>query len=74
PPPRVGQFFLVIDPGRFAGAGFAARVETLAGAILAQPGTRLPGERRLKLRARAQADGVAVSPELLADLRRRAGG
>jgi (2R)-3-sulfolactate dehydrogenase (NADP+) len=72
PPPRVGQFFLVIDPMRFGGMGFAARVGELAKAILDQPGTRLPGERRLTLRAKAQADGVKVPVDLLADLRRRA--
>jgi (2R)-3-sulfolactate dehydrogenase (NADP+) len=73
PPPRVGQFFLLIDPTRFGGMGFAARVGELAKAVLDQPGTRLPGERRLKLRAAAQAGGIKVPPELLAELRRRAG-
>ena len=52
--------------------GFAARVGELAKAILAQPGTRLPGERRLRLRAKAEAEGVKVPQQLLADLRRRA--
>jgi (2R)-3-sulfolactate dehydrogenase (NADP+) len=73
PPPRVGQFFFVIDPTRFGGMGFAARVGELAKAILDQPGTRLPGERRLRLRAQAEAEGIRVPPELLADLKRRAG-
>jgi (2R)-3-sulfolactate dehydrogenase (NADP+) len=72
PPPRVGQFFLVIDPTRFGGMGFAARVGELAKAILDQPGTRLPGERRLRLRAKAAVEGVRLPPDLLADLRRRA--
>lgn len=72
PPPRVGQFFLVVDPMRFGGMGFAARVGELAKAILDQPGTRLPGERRLALRAKAQNEGVKIPPELLADLQRRA--
>jgi (2R)-3-sulfolactate dehydrogenase (NADP+) len=73
PPPRVGQFFFVIDPTRFGGMGFAVRVGELAKAILDQPGTRLPGERRLRLRAKAEAEGIKVPPELLADLQRRAG-
>jgi (2R)-3-sulfolactate dehydrogenase (NADP+) len=73
PPPRVGQFFLVLDPRRFAGDAFAARVGALTGAILAQEGTRLPGDRRLAARARAQADGIAISDDLLADLVKRAG-
>jgi (2R)-3-sulfolactate dehydrogenase (NADP+) len=73
PPPRVGQFFFLVDPTRFGGMGFAARVGELAKAMLDQSGTRLPGERRLKLRAAAQAGGVKVAPELLVELRRRAG-
>jgi (2R)-3-sulfolactate dehydrogenase (NADP+) len=74
PPPRVGQFFLVLDPRRFAGDAFAARVGALTGAILAQKGARLPGDRRLAARAKAQADGIAISDDLLADLVKRAGG
>ena len=73
-PPRVGQFFLVLDPGRFAGAQFAARVGDLVGAILAQPGARLPGDRRLAARAQAQANGIRIPDDLHADLVRRAGG
>jgi (2R)-3-sulfolactate dehydrogenase (NADP+) len=71
PPPRVGQFFLVIDPGRF-GAGFPARVGTLAAAILAQPGTRLPGDRRLAARAKAARDGVVIPDALARELETRA--
>lgn len=73
-PPRVGQFFLVLDPGRFAGELFAARVSDLLAAIVAQPGARLPGDRRLAARARAQAHGINISDDLHADLVRRAGG
>jgi (2R)-3-sulfolactate dehydrogenase (NADP+) len=71
-PPRVGQFFFLLDPMRFGGMGFAARVGELARAVLDQPGTRLPGERRLRLRAQAENEGVKIPAELLAELRRRA--
>jgi (2R)-3-sulfolactate dehydrogenase (NADP+) len=74
PPPRVGQLLLLIDPARLAGAAFAARVETLLGAVLGQSGTRLPGARRLALRAKAAKDGIKVPADLLADLRKRAAG
>jgi len=74
PPPRVGQLLLLIDPARFAGDAFASRVETLLGAILGQAGTRLPGDRRLKLRAAAASGGIKVPGDLLADLRKRAAG
>lgn len=72
-PPRVGQFFLVIDPGKFAGEGFGGRVEVLAQAILAESGARIPGERRLKLRAKAQAEGIEIPDALHGDLVKRAG-
>lgn len=72
PPPRIGQLFLVLDPKRLGGETFAARLETLLDAILRQPGTRLPGERRLASRERARRHGLEVEPKLLAELHRRA--
>ncbi len=74
PPPRVGQFFLLIDPARFAGPGFTARVGVLAEAVLAQKGTRLPGDRRLAARERAARDGVEIPEALAQELERRAAG
>ena len=73
PPPRIGQSLLLLDPVVFAGEGFGRRVETLLAAIAAQPGTRLPGERRLAARARARAEGVEIPDALHADLLARAG-
>ncbi|MBV8537678.1 MAG: Ldh family oxidoreductase [Alphaproteobacteria bacterium] len=73
-PPRVGQFFLVLDPARFAGEMFARRVGDLVAAILAQPGARLPGDRRLAARAKAREQGIAISDDLHADLVRRSAG
>jgi (2R)-3-sulfolactate dehydrogenase (NADP+) len=73
-PPRVGQFFIVMDPGRFAGDGFGARVEQLCQVMLSEPGVRIPGERRLALRARAAEQGVDIPDALHAELSRRAGG
>ncbi len=67
-PPGVGQFLVAIDPGAFSGDAFAERLETLVGAILTQRGTRLPGERRLALRAAAARDGVVVASPLYAEL------
>lgn len=72
PPPRVGQFFLVIDPARFGGDAFATRVAALVGAIQAQPGTRLPGDRRLESRQKAQG-GISITDNLHAELVSRAG-
>lgn len=72
-PPRIGQSFVLIDPARLAGPDFADRLEVLLGTILAEPGTRLPGERRLSARAHAVADGIEIQDALHVDLTRRAG-
>ena len=74
PPPRVGQFFLAIAPDAMGSDGFADRVEALAGAILDQPGTRLPGVRRFAARLQSQQDGVTLPEALHADIARRAEG
>jgi (2R)-3-sulfolactate dehydrogenase (NADP+) len=72
PPPHVGQLLLAFDPGAFT-AHAKARAEVMFRAIAGQAGARLPGERRLKLRAKAQAEGVEVPDALLAEIERRAG-
>ncbi len=72
PAPRVGQFFLIMDPTRLAGDDFFARLEVLLDAITSQPGTRLPGARRLALREQHRREGLAIPAALLEDLRQRA--
>ncbi|MGI9409668.1 MAG: Ldh family oxidoreductase [Hyphomicrobiaceae bacterium] len=74
--PRVGQFLLAIDPNAFSDNLFADRIEDLLTAILSQPGTRLPGERRFENRTHAEANGVVIpSPvaDQLRDLSKQAG-
>ncbi len=73
PAPRTGQFLIAIDPNRFSDGGFADRIEALLGAILDQPGTRLPGNRRYVLRAVAERDGVDVPDALLDEIGALAG-
>ena len=68
-PPAVGQFLVAIDPGVFSGDAFSERLETLVGAILRQQGTRLPGVRRLALRAAAKRDGLVVPAPLYDELK-----
>ena len=67
-PPRVGQFMLAIDPGALSGGVFAERLETLLAAMLAEPGVRLPGEKRLAGRARAATGEIEVDDKTLADI------
>ncbi len=74
PSPRIGHLFIVMDPVRLGGPDFPARLETLLGAIVEQPGTRLPGDRRIGQRAGAQTDGITIPDALFADLRKRAEG
>jgi (2R)-3-sulfolactate dehydrogenase (NADP+) len=68
--PRIGQAFLVIDPDALAGRDvYGSRVEALVGAMLEDPGVRLPGARRMALARKAQAEGVAIPDALATQLR-----
>ena len=71
-PPELGQFLIAFDPGHFAGESFLPRMAALA-AVLAEDGARLPGDRRLELRARAARDGLAIADDLYAQIRTLAG-
>jgi (2R)-3-sulfolactate dehydrogenase (NADP+) len=65
-PPDTGQLILAIDPASMGGNWFDERMKLLAHAIEEQEGTRLPGVRRLNLRAKARAEGIEVAEEILA--------
>lgn len=72
--PRIGQVFLVLDPGAFSGQQvYHDRVEALLAAMLADPGTRLPGARREASQQRASREGIVVPAALLAELEALAG-
>ena len=65
--PRLGQAFLVVDPGALAGGDtYFARVEALIAEILRDEGVRLPGARRDALAAQAGRDGIEI-PQPVAD-------
>lgn len=59
PPPGVGQFLLAIRPAT-PQADFAARLQDLLTLITTEPGTRLPGDRRLRHLREAKDHGIAV--------------
>jgi (2R)-3-sulfolactate dehydrogenase (NADP+) len=67
-PPRAGQFMLAINPGPFSTGHFGSRLEDLIAAIEAQPGTRLPGQRRFATRQKAARDGVTLPAALYEEL------
>lgn len=74
-PPRIGQLFLAIRPGAVGADAHAvaARVAAITARMLAEPGVRLPGDRRLAIRARQRRDGIPYPAALLSELRALAG-
>ena len=66
PPPGTGQLLIAFDPTAFGGT--LEHFGTLAAAIEAQPGARLPGVRRIASREKAAREGVMVSDALLAEI------
>ncbi len=68
PPPGVGQMVLAFDPEFMSGGGFADRLEALIAEILSQDGVRLPGARRVALRAEAKEKGLRVPADLIDEL------
>jgi (2R)-3-sulfolactate dehydrogenase (NADP+) len=65
--PRIGQAFIVIDPGALAGReAFLERIEVLLAEMQRDEGVRLPGARREALRRRAETDGIDVPDALWA--------
>ena len=67
-PPGTGQFFIALNPGTFSAGAFADRLDTVVGALTAEPGARLPGGRRGKAREAARREGVAVAEATYATL------
>lgn len=65
-PRRLGAFFIVIDPARFAGgAMLSATVAQLAGELAAQPGQpRMPGDPEQAAQSQRRQDGIPVEPGL----------
>jgi (2R)-3-sulfolactate dehydrogenase (NADP+) len=67
--PKIGQAFIVIDPAALAGReAFLDRIEVLVAEMMRDEGVRLPGARRAALLRAAEANGIAVSADLLASL------
>lgn len=67
--PRIGQAFLVVDPGALAGNEvFYERIETLVAAMLSDAEVRLPGQRRQTLAGDAANYGIEIPAALLEQL------
>ncbi len=72
-PPGVGQTLIALAPGPLSGDTFTQRIETLLEAVLAQPGTRLPGADKAQRRELATRVGLRLNAALHAELRTLAG-
>jgi (2R)-3-sulfolactate dehydrogenase (NADP+) len=67
--PRIGQAFILIDPGALAGIEvYFERMETVVSEMLVDDGVRLAGERRRALERAAREQGLQISDALLAQL------
>mgnify|MGYP003344640875 CR=1 FL=1 len=66
PPPGTGQFIVAIDAVAFSSA--LPRFAEMARSIEEQQGARLPGARRVAMRAKAQTDGLAVGDSLIKEI------
>ncbi|HET6828518.1 MAG TPA: Ldh family oxidoreductase [Ramlibacter sp.] len=63
--PRLGQAFIVIDPGALGGRDvFLDRTEALVAQMQRDDGVRLPGERRLQLETKSRAQGLDIPDAL----------
>ena len=70
---RAGQFLLLIDPARSAGAGFGARIAALAERFRSAWSARLPGDARQLRRAHAALHGITLAGEAYEHLAMLAG-
>jgi (2R)-3-sulfolactate dehydrogenase (NADP+) len=67
-PPDTGQLIIAFDPEAFSSHALD-RFATMASAIEAEPGARLPGARRNELRAKAAREGLLVADALLSEIK-----
>jgi ureidoglycolate dehydrogenase (NAD+) len=70
-PRRLGAFFIVADPMRFAGGPtLAASVEQMARELAAEPGSpRMPGDPERDHEIERLRDGIPVEPQLARQMR-----
>ena len=68
PAPETGQLIIALAPEALGGETVTQHIATLAAAVEAEPGARLPGARRLHNRRDAAANGLDVPQALLSEI------
>jgi (2R)-3-sulfolactate dehydrogenase (NADP+) len=72
-PPKTGQCFIAIAPDGASGGEFEARISQLLAALAEENSAHVPGKRRREAREKAEREGVAVDPGMLAKVTALAG-
>lgn len=67
--PNLGQVILAIDPRLSSGGAYGERISTLIAAVEGAEGARVPGSRRIELRAKAEREGLAIPEAILREIR-----
>jgi (2R)-3-sulfolactate dehydrogenase (NADP+) len=65
-----GQFFIALDPKKFAGGLFNQQVKSLITSITSQPGARMPNARREASIKRLRREGLPIEAALYQTLQR----
>ncbi len=65
---NAGQFVLLADPTRSAGASFTDRIEELVARLRAAGSVRLPSDARYARRAKARQDGIVITDQAYAQI------
>jgi (2R)-3-sulfolactate dehydrogenase (NADP+) len=68
PAPETGQLIIALSPERLGGADAVHHLAALADAVVAEPGARLPGARRLQQRRAATELGLEVPQALMEEI------
>ncbi|WP_127145771.1 Ldh family oxidoreductase [Pelagibacterium montanilacus] len=71
--PHTGQLLVLIDPSHGGGLPFGLRANDLVARMRASGVDRMPGERRMANRARAEREGIPLSDDVLGRLYAYAG-
>lgn len=68
PPPGTGQLIIALSPDILGGEGVREHFAHLARSVEGQPGSRLPGARRLATRQAAATNGLEIPDTLYAEI------